>query len=314
MFIDEAVITVHGGDGGKGFVHFFPGKNGPDGGDGGKGGNVYAVINPQLVSLYKYLEKKSFKAENGTHGQSNRRSGATGQDLFLEMPIGVYFTDLKTGEEIELTPEVSPLLLVTGGEGGLGNNSFKSSTNQTPMNAEPGKDGQTRQFKVVLKLIADYGLIGLPNAGKSSLLNELTAAHVKTANYAFTTLEPNLGVLFSKVIADIPGLIEGASQGKGLGIKFLKHIEKVTLLLHCISADSENLEADYHTVISELEKYNPNLIKKKSVLLLTKIDMVSPDEVKKKLKILKKYNKDILPISIHDYDSIEKLKEILLKA
>ncbi|MEO6508890.1 MAG: GTPase, partial [Patescibacteria group bacterium] len=242
-------------------------------------------------------------------GDSNRKTGAVAPDLYLQVPKGTSFTDVATGEVIELTEENSPLLLVKGGAGGRGNDAFKTSINRVPYESEPGEAGQVKDLKMVLRLIADYGLIGLPNAGKSSLLNELTAAHVRTANYPFTTLEPNLGVLDEKVIADIPGLIEGASEGKGLGIKFLKHIEKVKLLIHCISIESEDIEKEYHTVRNELGSYNENLLKKNSILLLTKIDLVDPKEITKKLKILKKYNKEVYPMSIFDVDAIALLKK-----
>lgn len=313
MLVDDVEITVEGGAGGGGAVSFFPGKNGPDGGNGGAGGNIYVKINPQLYSLYKYLQKRKYKAKNGGNGQNNRKTGAFAEDLYLEVPRGVSFIDVETGEEVELTEHNSPLLLAKGGKGGLGNDAFKSSIHRVPMNAEPGTAGQKRRLRMVLKLIADYGLIGLPNAGKSSLLNELTAAHVKTADYPFTTLAPNLGVLNGKVIADIPGLIEGASSGKGLGIRFLKHIEKVTLLIHCIGSDSEDIEKEYQTVRTELGNYNKNLLNKDSIILLTKSDLIiSQDEMNKKIKLLKKFNENVFPISIYDTDSLEVLKKKLV--
>lgn len=311
MFIDEAEIVVKGGHGGPGKIAFFPMKSGPCGGNGGKGGNVYAVVNPNMTDLRKYKERSAYEAEDGEQGGSNRKIGANGKDLYLNVPVNTTVIDLDSSDEVELRKEGEEVLLAQGGEGGLGNDAFKTSTYQTPRKAEPGEEGQGRRLKLILKLIADYGLIGLPNAGKSSLLNELTSANVKTANYPFTTLEPNLGVIDGKVLADIPGLIEGASEGKGLGIKFLKHIEKVKLLLHCISVESEDVEKDYKTVTEELGNYNQEILNKQTIILLTKIDLVTKEEVKKKLKQLKKLDKEVLPISIHDWDSLEELKKNL---
>ncbi len=311
MFVDEAEITVQGGHGGPGKVAFFAMKAGPSGGNGGRGGDVYAVVNNNLSSLKRYVEKITFNAEDGQPGRSNRRVGLNGKDLILQVPNGTTIIDKETGEEVELNLQNPQILLSKGGIGGRGNDAFKSSTHQTPRHAEPGKAAKERHLKLIQKLIADYGLIGLPNAGKSSLLNVLTAANVRTAPYPFTTLEPNLGAYYGKVIADIPGLIEGASGGKGLGIKFLRHIEKVKLLLHCISAESEDVEKDYKTVIKELAQYNESLTHKKSVILLTKIDLATPEEVQKKLKILHKFNENVIPLTILDDATLVPLKKIL---
>ena len=312
MFIDEAEIKVKGGYGGAGKVAFFRNRKGPSGGNGGPGGNVYAVATSNLTHLKPFAERIKFIGENGGPGGPNQRTGKYGDELDLKMPIGTTIIDVVTKAEFTITGDNPKILLCRGGLGGLGNSAFKSPTHRVPQNAEPGKEGEERNFKLILRLIANYGLIGLPNAGKSSLLNKLTLANVKTANYPFTTLEPNLGVYNGKVLADVPGLIEGASTGKGLGIKFLKHIEKVDLILHCISVESKDVITEYNTVINELSTYNSKLPEKKSIILLTKIDLIDKKEVEKKVKELKKFNKDVLPVSIYDEKSLKKFKEILI--
>lgn len=308
MFVDEAEVIVEGGDGGSGKVAFFAKKSGPCGGNGGKGGDLYFITDQNITDLKKYIEINSFKAENGQMGGHNRMVGANGKNLYLRIPVNTTIIDQETGEETVLAESGQQTLVCRGGAGGRGNDSFKTSVNRTPKKATPGQKGQSKKIKLVLKLIADYGLIGLPNAGKSSLLNELTNANVKTANYPFTTLEPNLGVINGKVLADIPGLIEGASTGKGLGIKFLKHIEKVSLLLHCISVESEDIEKDYNTVMEEIGKYNRNILSKKTIILLTKIDLVPPAVIEQKIKIMDKTGHTVIPISIYDATSLEKLR------
>lgn len=312
MLIDEATITVKAGNGGPGKVSFFPGlKSGPNGGNGGKGGDVYAVLNTSMSDLNRYVSKKNYKAEHGKPGQTFLKYGADAPDFELPFPAGTTLQDLETSTVYEITKESPRYLLCRGGKGGRGNAEFKSSIKKAPRFAEPGKEGEEKHFKVVMRLIADFGFIGLPNAGKSSLLNELTRANVKVAPYAFTTLEPNLGVVDGKVIADIPGLIEGASQGKGLGIKFLKHIEKVQLLLHCIAADNENLTQTYTTVRTELKNFNSALSEKKEIILLTKSDLVDQKNLKLKQDELRQLNKEVLTVSIYDRDSIMQLQAFL---
>lgn len=304
MLVDEAEIIIKAGHGGPGKVSFRGKKTGgPDGGDGGRGGDVYVRATTDIYALKQFLSQKVLKAQDGMSGETETRSGENGKDLILTMPVGTYFEDEK-GNEIELTEAGQEVLIAKGGLGGRGNESFKSSSNTTPRYAQKGLSGETKKLKLRLRLIADFGLIGLPNAGKSSLLNELTNANAKIGDYPFTTLEPNLGVLNGRVLADIPGLIEGASEGKGLGHKFLKHIEKVKLLLHCISSDSDDPAGDYKVIRDELKKFNPELLEKKEIILLTKSDLKKPT--------IKKIGKqEVIPISIHDWDSIQALIKIL---
>lgn len=307
MFIDEAQITLKAGHGGAGKVSFFPGyKSGPDGGNGGRGGDLIIVGSTDLYDLQNFTKHKLIEAEDGQDGLSNQKTGRDGNNRTVKFPPGTLLSDLETGEEFEITHAGQEIEICRGGIGGKGNAELANSRNTTPMKAQDGRPGQTRILKLTLKLIADFGLIGLPNAGKSSLLNELTRATAKVANYPFTTLEPNLGVLGTHVLADIPGLIEGAAGGKGLGIKFLKHIEKTTILLHCVAADSEDILADYKTVRQELANYNPELLEKPEIILLTKSDLIEPKDLAKKQKTLAKFGQ-VLTVSIHDWDSLQVL-------
>lgn len=310
MLIDEVEIILRAGHGGPGRVSFNPGKKaGPNGGNGGKGGDIYISVTSDLYALNQFSKTKLREAENGQMGGVFQQSGRDGKDLEIIMPLGTELKDLQTGEIVELDALSKKILVCKGGIGGRGNFELKSSRNTTPLYAQKGLRGEERNLKVELKLIADFGLIGLPNAGKSSLLNELTNANVKTADYPFTTLEANLGVWNGKVIADIPGLIEGASTGKGLGIKFLKHIERVKLLLHCVPADSEDLVKDYQVVRKELEQYNKELLEKQEIIILTKSDLVGAEEIKQKINQLKKFKKKVITVSIHDWESLQNLEE-----
>lgn len=313
MLIDEVEkIILKAGNGGNGRASFYKYRRGPDGGSGGNGGNLYAIAISELTALNKFTIKKSFFAEKGENGKANQSRGQDGKDLEVAFPIGTVLTDLETGEEIEMATVGQKFLLCRGGKSGKGNYELRSSINTTPKTAQKGALGEKREFKVIMRLIADFGLVGLPNAGKSSLLNALTRAHAKVAAYPFTTLEPNLGTLENgKVIADIPGLIEGAARGKGLGIRFLKHIEKVKLILHCISCESSDLLKDYKIVRNELKNFNSKLIKKKEIILLTKTDLLSEEKVKELISILKKLRKKTFPISIHRLSSINSLKTML---
>lgn len=311
MLIDEVEITVIAGKGGPGKVSFRTKKGaGPDGGDGGKGGDVFATITSDIYALNRFVSQNILKASDGKPGGANNKSGADGKDLILELSIGTVIS-YDDGTEIELNEPNQQILLAKGGLGGRGNSFFKSSLNTTPRYAQPGLKGEEKNLKLRLKLIADFGLIGLPNAGKSSLLNELTNANAKIGDYPFTTLEPNLGVIKGKVLADIPGLIKGASKGRGLGHKFLKHIEKVSLLLHCISSQSEDPLYDYKIVHQELKKYNPGLVEKEEIILLTKSDLVDKPKLAKHVKRLKRLKKKIIPISIYDWESLQILTKEL---
>lgn len=313
MLIDEAIILVEAGDGGDGMVAFFPNYGKPAGGDGGRGGDLYAVVDPNLSTLLKYARTQTYHAPDGQVGRSSTKNGKDGENLTLRFPIGTLLIDTVTQESIELT-QGKPALLCKGGQGGWGNASVSRKNQGVFSTAYPGKPGQKRRFHVIMRLIADCGLIGLPNAGKSSLLNVLTDAHAKVANYPFTTLEPNLGILKVQseekriILADIPGLIEGASEGKGLGDKFLKHIEKVRVLLHCISCETTNVVADYQKIRQELAAYNPDLLKKQEMLVLTKADVLCDDTARFKLeKIAHSLASNVVFVSVLDDTTIKRL-------
>lgn len=307
MLIDEVKIKVTAGRGGNGIVAFDNSKFalGPSGGNGGNGGNAYLKGTHDLTALRRFQYKKDFFADNGERGGQNKRRGENGADLILIVPFGTVVHNLTTGEDIEIMSE-EPVLIVKGGRGGKGNFVFKSSINTSPQESTPGLDGDFSELILELRLIADIGLIGLPNAGKSSFLNEMTKASVKVADYPFTTLEPNLGSYKKVIIADIPGLIEGAAEGKGLGHKFLKHIRRTKIFFHLIASNSDDVERDYKVIREELGEYDKTLLEKPEYILLTKIDTVSEEELEEKINILRKLNENILPVSIHDPDAIEK--------
>ena len=313
MLIDDVTIKVSAGNGGKGAVAF--NKNvmslGPTGGSGGKGGSVYFEGVSDLTALDQFRYKKDVKARDGEDGKKQLNDGADGGDLILPVPVGTVVHQMQGGVEILRIGQ--RVLIARGGMGGKGNFHFRSSRNTTPTQFQEGRPGEQFTLRMELKLIADVGLIGLPNAGKSSLLNELTEAKSKVANYPFTTLEPNLGVYYDLILADIPGLIEGASEGKGLGVKFLRHIERTKILFHLISAESEHVVKDYRTIKKELKTYSKALGEKTEYIFLSKSDTVSSLELKKKITTLKKINPNILPISIYDWASLEKVKKILQK-
>ena len=309
MLTDEVKIEVAAGKGGDGIITFDKVKMslGPTGGRGGNGGNVYFLGVSDIFALRKFMHKQKYWAEDGKKGRGNRSDGPNGKDLVLNVPIGTVIHNLDTQKDFEVTVAGEKYLAAEGGLGGRGNFYFRSPKNTSPRIAEKGKPGERFNCRLELRLIADIGLIGLPSAGKSSLLNELTAANVKVAAYHFTTLEPNLGDMDGIVIADIPGLIEDASKGKGLGVKFLRHIERTKALVHCLSLESDDLSRDYKIIRRELKSYNPKLLKKKELVLLTKSDLVSSEILKKVMRKLKLPG-EILAVSIHDWSALKKLR------
>ena len=293
-FVDYVKIHVKSGNGGGGSTHFrrekYIPKGGPDGGDGGRGGHVILRGNKQLWTLLHLKFKKHIKAEHGAHGSSNLKTGSQGKDVYIDVPLGTIVRDDESEEVLfEITDDGEEKILQKGGRGGLGNNHFKSSTNQTPRHAQPGEEGSEGWKILELKILADVGLVGFPNAGKSTLLSVVSAAKPEIADYPFTTLRPNLGIVSyrdyrSFVMADIPGIIKGASEGKGLGYRFLRHIERNSVLLFMIPADCDHIASEYEILKNELEAYNPELIHKDSVLVISKSDMLD-DELKQELDL-----------------------------
>ncbi|MDP4866405.1 MAG: GTPase ObgE [Crocinitomicaceae bacterium] len=286
-FVDYVKIHCTSGNGGGGSTHlrrekYIP-KGGPDGGDGGRGGHVILRGNKQLWTLLHLKFKKHIKAGHGSHGSGGLKTGAQGEDVYMEVPLGSVVKDGETGDVLfEITDEGEEVIIQPGGRGGLGNNHFKSPTNQTPRFAQPGESGQESWKILELKVLADVGLVGFPNAGKSTLLSVLSSAKPEIANYPFTTLRPNLGIVKyrdyrSFIMADIPGIIEGAHKGKGLGLRFLRHIERNSLLLFMIPADSEDIHKEYKILLNELKQYNPELLHKERILAITKSDMLDDE-------------------------------------
>lgn len=316
-FIDELKLHIKAGAGGNGVVRWrhLKGKefSGASGGDGGRGSAVCARAVRDAGILSRYKNIKDFDGEAGEDGMKDSKHGKSGKDLIIDLPIGSVITNLSTGKKINLLKDGEVALLLKGGNGGYGNEHFKASTNVTPRQSTKGKPGEEADFLVELELIADAGLVGLPNAGKSSLLNELTKAKSKVGSYAFTTLEPYLGDMEGFILADIPGLIEGASEGKGLGHKFLRHIKRTKIILHCISVESENIENDYKTIRGELQNYDAELLKKKEIVILTKTDLSDPKSINKAIKEISKGNSEILTVTVYDNESVKKLKDSLIK-
>ena len=292
-FVDYIKVHAQSGKGGRGSMHLhrekYVSKGGPDGGDGGRGGHIILRGDKNMWTLFHLKFKKHFKATHGGDGSSSRSTGADGKDSIIHVPLGTIIRDADTDEILfEITEDQEDVILLEGGKGGRGNWHFKSSTNQTPRYAQPGIDGQEGWYRLELKLLADVGLVGFPNAGKSTLLSVITSAKPKIADYAFTTLKPNLGIVEYRdyqtfVMADIPGIIEGAAEGKGLGHRFLRHIERNSTLLFLVPADSDDIKKEYKILLNELKKHNPELLDKDRLLAISKSDMLD-DELKEEIK------------------------------
>ena len=315
MFIDELTLNFKAGRGGDGVVRWRHEKGkdygGPSGGNGGKGGDVYALAVRDIGVLSAYRNVGDFVAGRGEDGAKDLKQGGVGKDVLIKLPVGSRLTNLTTGFSIELLKDAEKIMLLRGGRGGLGNAHFKGSTNISPKEFTFGALGEEARFHIELLLVADVGIIGLPNAGKSSLLNTITSAQSRVGDFPFTTLEPALGDFYGLILADIPGLIEGAASGKGLGHKFLRHIERTKALVHCISSEIDDPLEAYRVVRSELEFYNKDMMKKPEVVVLTKVDMITEAEIKKKVKILKKISKHVFSISILDDESIKNFRDTL---
>ena len=322
-FIDYVKIFCASGHGGAGSTHLhrakYIAKGGPDGGDGGRGGHIILRANPQFWTLIHLKYRKHVKAENGGKGGAALMHGKNGADIVLEVPLGTVVKDAETDEVLmELVEAGEEKILCPGGRGGWGNDHFKTPTQQTPRYAQPGEEGVEGWFIFELKLLADVGLVGFPNAGKSTLLSAITAARPKIASYAFTTLEPNLGIVSyyndqSFVMADIPGIIEGAHEGKGIGIRFLRHIERNSVLLFMVSAEEDDIEAGYRTLLHELEQFNPELLVKERVLAVTKCDLIDK-ELEKMIRPHLPRKVPCVFISSSTGEGLQELKDTLWKA
>ena len=321
-FIDYVKIFCASGNGGAGSTHLrrakYVPKGGPDGGDGGRGGNIILRANPQFWTLIHLKYRKHIKAGHGGDGSGQLCKGKDGEDIYLDVPVGTVAKDAETGEMLfEMMQAGEERILVKGGRGGLGNNNFKSATNQTPRYAQPGEPGVEGWFILELKILADVGLVGFPNAGKSTLLSKVSAAKPKIANYPFTTLEPNLGIVDyydgqSFVMADIPGIIEGAHLGKGIGLRFLRHIERNSILLFMIPADCDDIRKEYGILLNELKEYNPELLVKGRMLAISKSDMLD-DRMKAEMEAALPEDVPHIFISSMTGENIRELKDMLWK-
>lgn len=317
-FVDEAEIYVKAGRGGRGCLSFrrekYVPKGGPDGGDGGKGGDVILRGNKDLISLLDFKYKRNYRAENGKNGGGNNKKGRDGADLIIPVPIGTVVYNDK-GFIGEILKDGESLVVAKGGRGGRGNASFASPTNRAPRTFEYGEEGEERHLKLVLKILSDFGIIGPPNVGKSTLLKKLTEAQPKIGDYPFTTLTPNLGSLTFEdrllVIADIPGIIKGASKGRGLGLDFLKHVERCKMLLWMFDLSSSTLKEDYEILKEELSSYNQDLLRKRRILLLNKSDLVSREKIEAYVVYFRRYENNVLPVSALTGHGIDELKNLL---
>jgi len=316
MFVDELEIFARAGKGGDGVVRWHREKykphGGPDGGNGGRGGDVYIRAVRDLSLLSKYTGDKTFMADIGEDGRTRSQHGRAGKDLYIDMPVGATVTDLSRERVFELLEDGQTEKILKGGSGGLGNEYFKSSTNRAPEQSTKGESGESGDFLVELALLVDVGLVGLPNAGKSTLLNALTNASSQVGSYPFTTLEPHLGALYEFAIADIPGLISGASSGKGLGHKFLRHIKRTKMLLQLVSLDSEDPKNDYYTILDELSNYDKDLVGKERWIILTKNDLVSQSKVDEVLESIDTNENRVFVISAETGNGVKSLNDSLV--
>jgi len=316
MFVDELEIIAKAGHGGDGVVRWrqekFKPKAGPAGGNGGNGGDVFVRGVKDLNRLAKYTGNNEFEAENGVSGTNSSQHGRNGEDFIIDIPVGSRVTDIERRRMFEINKEGEVVKILKGGSGGLGNEHFKSSTNTSPTESTKGRHGEAGRFLIEVSLVVDVGFIGFPNAGKSTLLNALTNAHSKIGAYPFTTLEPHLGDMYGFILADIPGLIEGAAGGKGLGHKFLRHVARTNMLLHVIALTDDDVESSYYTIRNELEKFDPELLKKEEWIVLTKKDLILEDELEGKVNALAKINNRVLVCCQDDAESYKILRDSLV--
>ena len=315
-FVDEIKIKAKSGKGGNGIVSWLRMRNlakgGPAGGDGGKGGDVYFKAVRNLSKLADYTSNPNFEAEKGGDGRKFSKEGLDGKDFYIEVPVGCQITELSTQNKFSLLEEGESVKVLRGGKGGYGNEHFKSSINTTPTEQTDGKPNESGEFYVELQLLVDLGFVGLPSAGKSSLMNEITKSHAKVGDYPFTTLEPSLGAFFGNILADIPGLIEGAAEGKGLGHKFLRHIKRTRTIAHLVSFEYKDMILEYKKIRQELEKYSPELIEKDEVIVLSKSDLVEQDFAKEmKKKFEQEFQKPVFILSIIDEGQMKQFTTFL---
>src|SRR6056297_1185518 len=316
MFVDEITVYAKAGDGGNGVVRWrqekFMPKGGPSGGNGGRGGDVYVRAVKDLNRLSKYTGSNNFAAQRGTDGRDKSMHGHDGDDFFIDIPVGSTVTDLARNRVFEVTTDGEEVKILKGGKGGIGNEHFKSSTNQAPEESTDGNPGEDGEFLIEVALMVDVGFVGFPNAGKSTLLNLLTNAKSRIGAYPFTTLEPHLGDLYGYTLADIPGLISGASEGKGLGHKFLRHVARTKMILHLVSLENEDVQKAYYAIRSELESYAHGLVEKEEWIIVTKKDLVLEGDIESSVKTLEKTGNSVFVISENDPDSIKQLQDTLV--